>query len=467
MWNWLRKSREVLGMNARNLEFIQGGGSKRARRLVDSKLATKKVLIKAGLPVAKIIGKIKNWQEFSKFDWTALPKSFVLKPNRGLGGEGIMVTFGRRKNGEWVLPQDRSAKLKDIVIRTANILDGDFSLTQTPDIAFFEERIKIHPAFKLYSYKGVPDIRIIVYNKVPVMSMLRLPTRESNGKANLHAGGIGLGIDISTGRTTHAVFKNKMIDYLPGTVIPLRGLQIPEWDELLRIAIESQIASGLTYVGADLALDREVGPIVMELNARPGLSIQNANLAPLKDRLLRVKGLKIKTVKRAIKIAKDLFGGEIEQEIEGLSGKKVVGIIEKIKIKGKTEEILEVEAKIDTGAVFTSIDEGLAIKLGFGAAVDYYKKFNIAPILNQEEINKLSSAGLWQEVAKHEDIVDMAKVASSHGYSYRIEVPVKIWLGEIEIEVVANVINREHLRFPIIVGRRDLKRFLVDPTKNI
>jgi len=280
-------------MNARNLDFIRPGGSKRAKNLVDDKLRTKQMLKKAGLPVAKRIAVIRNRSQFYNFDWDSLPPSFVLKPNRGLGGEGIMVTFGQKKNGKWVLPLDKDADVSDIQLRVSNILDGDYSITSTPDVAFFEERIKIHPTFKLYSYKGVPDVRIIVYNKVPIMAMLRLPTKGSNGKANLHAGGIGVGIDIKTGITTHALQRNKMIEVIPEKKFPIRGIQIPYWNQMLEIAIESQIASGLNYVGVDIAVDREHGPIILELNARPGLSIQVANLAPLKDRLLRVKGLKI------------------------------------------------------------------------------------------------------------------------------------------------------------------------------
>ncbi|HBZ98517.1 MAG TPA: alpha-L-glutamate ligase-like protein, partial [Pseudomonas sp.] len=40
----------------------------------------------------------------------------------------------------------------------------------------------------------VPDIRIIVLMGYPIMAMLRLPTRQSGGKANLHQGAIGVGV---------------------------------------------------------------------------------------------------------------------------------------------------------------------------------------------------------------------------------------------------------------------------------
>jgi alpha-L-glutamate ligase-like protein len=467
MWSFLKKSKGILGMNARNLSFIRPGGSKKAKALVDEKLKTKKFLRKANLPVAKLFFSIQNWQEFNNFDWSRLPDSFALKPNRGFGGEGIMVTFGRKKNGQWVLPLNREATIDDIKIRVGNILDGDYSLASTPDTAFFEERLKIHPEFKLYSYKGIPDVRVIVYNKVPVMAMLRLPTKESSGKANLHQGGIGAGVDILTGLTTRAFQKNKLIEFLPETKIALRGIKIPHWKEILEIAVEAQIVCGLNYVGVDISLDREKGPIILELNARPGLAIQLANLAPLKDRLLRVKGLKIANAEKGIKVAKDLFGGDYEQEIEDAAGRQVVGIIEKVKLIGKNKTEIEVSAKIDTGAGITSIDEDLAIALGYESALNYYKAFNLKEVMTAEEAADLSKKEVWKEIVKHPDIVEVAKTFSSHGASYRMELPLSLTLSGVQFNSNVSVINRKDLKYSMIIGRRDLKRFLVDPNKNL
>lgn len=465
MLNWLKKSNQILGMNSRNLSFIRPGNSKKAINLVNNKLRTKKLLKKHGLPVSGLIGVIKNRKEFYGFDWKSLPASFVLKPNRGLGGEGIFVTFGRKKNGRWVLPLEKDAGVKEVMLRVRNILDGDFSMTNVPDSAFFEERLKIHPAFKLYSYKGVPDIRVIVYNKVPVMAMLRLPTKSSRGTANLHKGGLGLGIDIATGETTFAIQNDRIIDKLPESTLLLRGLKIPYWNEILEIAIQATMACGLNYVGVDIAVDREKGPVILELNAHPGLAIQISNLAPLKDRLLRVQGLKIQTAKKGIKVAKELFGGEAESEIEENTGKKILGIINKIKIKNKKGEWLDLEAKLDTGAGISAIDEQLARQLGFGEAIDFFQSFDIKHLLTKEEVERLSKEEVWKKLIKHKDIVAVVKTYSSHGISYRIEIPLKISLSGKIVSSNASVIIREHLKYPVIIGRRDLKGFLVDPNK--
>ena len=465
MLSWLKKSKQILGMNARNLSFVRPGNSKKKVALADNKIRTKKLLEKHGLPVSKLICAIKQRRDFYNFDWNGLPSSFVLKPNRGLGGEGIVVTFGKKKNNKWVLPNDKEASLADIRYHVSNILEGDYSKTSAPDIAFFEERIKIHPAFKLYSYKGIPDIRVIVYNRVPIMAMLRLPTKHSKGKANLHQGGICVGIDVSSGTTTYAIQHNHLIEYLPDIKLKLRGIKIPNWDEILELAIKATIACGLNYVGVDIAIDREKGPMILELNAHPGLSIQLANLAPLKDRLLRVRGLKIRTAKKGIKVAKDLFGGEIEDEVEGLTGKKILGVVNDIKIKNKAGEWIPVQAKLDTGAGITAIDEEFARQLGFAEAIDYYLGFNIKRVLTKEEVDDLSQRKVWQDLEKHKDIVAVAKIYSSHGISYRMEIPLLIELAATEINLNSSVIIREHLKYPIIIGRRDLKKFLIDPTK--
>lgn len=452
-------------MNARNLRFVRPGASKRNVDLVDDKLRTKKLLEKYGLPVSRLIAVIRSRKEFYKFDWASLPNSFALKPNRGLGGEGIMITFGRKKSGKWALPLDRDASIRDVILQVSNILDGDYSKTGVPDTAFFEERLKIHPAFKLYSYKGVPDIRVIVYNKVPVMSMLRLPTKSSKGKSNLHQGGVSMGIDIASGTTTYAIQHDQLINVLPDLNIPLRGIKIPFWEDILELAGKAAAACGLSYVGVDIAIDREKGPVILELNAHPGLSIQIANLAPLKDRLFRVQGLKIKTVKKGIKVAKELFGGEIESEIEEISGKRILGIINHIKIKNKNGEWIETRAKLDTGAGITAVDEEFARQLGFGEAIAHYESFNIKRVMTKKEVDALSQNKVWMELEKHPDIVAVAKTYSSHGVSYRMEIPLKILLAGVEVSANASVIMRENLKYPVIIGRRDLKKFLIDPSK--
>src|SRR5680860_605741 len=209
MLTLIRKSRGLLGMNSRNLAYIRPSNLKSAIRLADNKLRSKEILFNNGIPVPKVFGVIKNRKDLELFKWADMPKSFVLKPNHGRGGEGIKIIFGQKKDQSWVSTEGKRVTIKDLQNQIMDIFEGFYSLSGIADIAFFEERIQISKTLKPYSYKGIPDIRVIVYNGVPVMAMLRLPTKESGGKANLHLGGIGLGIDVAKGITTNAVQRDQ------------------------------------------------------------------------------------------------------------------------------------------------------------------------------------------------------------------------------------------------------------------
>ncbi len=464
MFDYIKKGHAILGMNSRNLEFIRPCNLKKSKRLADDKLLSKKILFKNNIAVPKMIAKIKSYDELDNFDWTSLPDSFALKPNRGFGGEGILVVYGKKKNsdGVWIRADRSKVTIEDLKTHIRNILDGSFSLSNTPDIAFFEERLLLLKLFKPYSYKGIPDIRVIVYNKVPVMAMLRLPTKDSQGKANLQQGAIGVGIDLATGTTTTAVLgKNKIIEYIPGTRMLLSGLKIPYWKDILTLAVRAQEISGLGFLGADIAIDKIRGPVILELNARPGLSIQVANLAGLKERLERVSGLKIKTVGKGVRVGMDLFGGEIEEELEEISGKKVIGTVEKVKLVGKDGKEIEVEAKIDTGAGLSSIDIELAKELGFKNTIEEFEKLNI-DYENLKNLSKEQREALFINIP---DLIDTAIIHSSHGTSYRPMIKISIIMDGIEIPAKVSMIDRSDLKLPIIIGKRNLSKFLIDVNK--
>lgn len=433
MFEFLEKSGYVLGINARNLTYLQPSNSLRAISIADNKLLSKRILRKAGLPVLETHSIIRRIKELKEFDWTSLPLSFALKPNRGLGGGGILIVYGRRKKfpHPWVKADKKVVQIKDLQSHVLSILEGTFSLAGLPDVAFFEERIKLLKLFKLYAYRGIPDIRIIVYNSVPIMAELRLPTKESGGKANLHLGGIGVGIDMGTGITTTAIQRDHLIEYIPKSRLLLRGLQIPEWKEILKLAIQAQEVSKIGFLGVDIAIDREKGPVILELNARPGLSIQIANLSSLNDRLQRVKGLKIKTISKGVKIAQDLFGGEIEEELEEISGRKIIGINEPIEILDNQRNKYPTMAKIDTGAYRTTICTSLAKKLA----------------INQ--------------------VIGSKKVRGALGIEERPIINLSFVLDKRLVGTEAFMADRSEMKYDIIVGRKDLKRFLVDPDKNI
>jgi alpha-L-glutamate ligase-like protein len=323
----------ILGLNARNLLYLSPYNRDKSIEIADNKLKAKAFLSAREIPVPKLMGSITNKEELYKFNFNKLGNEFVVKPNYGYGGQGIIPISGK-VDQHFIGPRERLYSRDDLIEHIKDILQGQFSLSERPDTAFFEKLIISDDIIGKYSYGGLPDIRIIVHNLVPVMAMLRLPTKESEGKANLHQGAIGAGIDLAKGEITHLLQKGKIIDQLPGGG-NLKGVKIPFWDDVLRIACKCQLASNLGYMGADIAIDRQQGPVLLEINARAGIGIQLANMAPLRKRLEKLEGLEVKTIEKGVRMAKDMFGYSIEKNIKSISGKQVIGIYENLEFLNK------------------------------------------------------------------------------------------------------------------------------------
>lgn len=306
MLSALKHRHAILGINARNLLYLHPYNPAKAVALADDKMKTKAFLSARGVPVAKVFARIEDREQLLAFDFAQLPDECVLKPNYGYGGEGILVLRGRR-NGVFLERGKQTVTERRLREHIEDILDGRFSVNGKRDTAFFEKILTAHSCFAPFRPAGLPDIRLVVFNLVPVMAMLRIPTRLSGGKANVHQGGIGVGIDIARGITTHAFQYSRSIPLLPHGMPP-GGFQLPFWDEMLLIASRIQALTNIGYLAVDLTIDREQGPTLLEVNARAGLSVQIANLAPLRTRLERVRGVAVGSPEKGVRLAKDLFG---------------------------------------------------------------------------------------------------------------------------------------------------------------
>lgn len=473
--------KKILGLNRRNQEYIRPYNPPSAKSIADNKILTKKVLAKEGIKTPQVYKVIRNKKQLEFLDWDSLPKSFVIKPNRGTGGNGIIVFFGKKKKETaWIRPSREAMSKRDIILHIENILEGRFSMGSKSDIAIIEERVKTDPLLKQYSYRGVPDIRIICFNSVPIMAMTRLPTKRSNGTANLHSGAICTGIDIATGITTYsmqmnprALFSDTYEDIETTTDLKvnkkLSGIQIPYWDEILRIALVCQKASNLGYIGVDIALDRDNGPVVFELNARPGLGIQVANKTGLRWRLEKVKDLEIKSIKHGIRIAKNLFGGEVEESIEAISGRKVVNINEKIYLYHSSSKDSEkpkrepFTAFMDTGVLTSRVSKNVASRLGFLSTIKFFNSLDIPKKFNsfkeaQEYIDKNI-----EKLTKDEKILRIAKTIEEDEIVIRpvVVITTKISGDTKDIEMIIT----DNTTSPVALGRADLKGYLIDTSK--
>ncbi|HLF29591.1 MAG TPA: alpha-L-glutamate ligase-like protein [Xanthomonadales bacterium] len=287
----LLKKAGLLGLNRRNGDFILEYNDRRSYPLVDDKVLCKQRLLQQNLPVPDLIGVISLMHQTSHFtDILGHHTGFVIKPAHGSGGDGILVITGRQ--GDYFIDSGgKMVELDALEHHLTNVIGGLYSLGGQPDVAMIETLVHFDPAFSRLTYHGVPDIRVIVYKGYPIMSMSRLPTRRSNGKANLHQGAIGVGIDLATGVTMGGVSGNSAVAVHPDTGAPIAGFQVPGWDKILRMSARCYEAVGLGYLGADIVLDRDLGPLILELNARPGLNIQLANRRGLRHRLEAVDAL--------------------------------------------------------------------------------------------------------------------------------------------------------------------------------
>lgn len=419
--------RGVLGLNARNLLYIKPFNPRKAVAFADDKLKTKAFLAARGIPTARLYARIETRNQLKHFDFKTLPEECVLKPNYGFGGEGIMILKGR-KNGLFLEQGKRPIPEQELREHIEDILDGKFSVNGREDTAFFEKILVPDDSFAPFRPAGLPDIRLVVFNLVPVMAMVRIPTAASRGKANIHMGGIGIGIDIAKGITTHAVQYTKLVDRLPHGA-PVEGIPIGHWEEMLLIASRIQYITNIGYLAVDLTIDQEQGPVLLEVNARAGLSVQIANLAPLRARLQRVEGISVTTPEKGVRLARELFGRKLETSRTATAeeeGRPILG----------TREILSI------------LKDGEVIDVPAIIAPDHERTVFASDLLMQLE---------QQGVIEAEDV----EAPRAEERAFRV----KFTLGGKKIQTVVREGEMPANSVKAVIGRRDLVGFLIDPAK--
>ena len=307
-----RVGREVLGLNRRNQVFMAHLNPPTLVALVDHKSHTKEVLAEHGLPVPETLGRYAHQRDLARLARNvAQHDSFVLKPARGAGGEGVLVVTGR-SDAHLLKASGSPLRVNEVVAHASDIIAGAFSLSQSRDEALLESRLVPDRVLGPFSPGGIPDVRVVVIHGVPVMAMLRLPTVASDGRANLHVGGVGVGIDLPTGRAVYAIWNDKEVAVHPDTQQPLSSLRIPFWSDILLMASRSADAVPLGYFGIDVVVDARLGPVILELNARPGLSIQLANHRGLRPLLARLDAPSLARLNAAARVS---LGIEIAEAV--------------------------------------------------------------------------------------------------------------------------------------------------------
>ena len=295
--HWLfraaRRLREmgILGMNRRNAACILDHNPRAKYPLVDDKLRLHEMCKGLGVASPAIYGVVKTHSQMRLLPSLLKDRDdFVIKPNQGSAGRGVLVVMGRRGQ-DFVRHNDETLTRDDLGQHVSDILSGMYSLGGRPDEAMIQQRVRLHPGFEAIAFQGIPDVRVVLYRNEPAMAMLRLPTKESGGRANLHQGGIGAGVMLETGETHHAVQRNRFVRVHPDTGNEVIGWRVPHWEQVLSMSRKVAEGVGLGYIGVDIVVDREAGPLLLEANARPGLAIQIANGQGLAPRLVAIDEL--------------------------------------------------------------------------------------------------------------------------------------------------------------------------------
>ncbi len=277
-FRWRLSLSGIFGMNRRNVELVYDRNPRHLYRLADDKLLAKEVLAAAGVPVPDNLATAEGLYELGGvLEILEDRGDFVVKPSLGGGGNGILVVGDNLAPGLWRKAGGRELSEDQLRTWLANILFGAYARGALKDRVMVEPRIYPDPVFASLWQDGLCDLRIITLDTRPVMAMVRVPTAQSDGKANLHQGGIGLAVDLDTGRVDRAVCARQALTHHPDSGVSLVGMQLPLWRETLATAVKAARAVPLGFLGVDVVVDRQQGPLVLEINARPGLEIQNVN----------------------------------------------------------------------------------------------------------------------------------------------------------------------------------------------
>jgi alpha-L-glutamate ligase-like protein len=282
-----RRARRVLGLNARNLLYVHSLNPRRHFPLADDKIQMKAALAAASIPFPPTLAVMANLAQVTRAQGLLDSRpDFVIKPARGRQGGGILVVTGR-EGTDYRLAGGRRLGWDSLRQHMGDILFGVHSVGHA-DRVLVEERVRAPAALGALAAEGLPDVRIILLRARPALAMMRIPTRASEGRANLHQGAPGVALRLSDGYAYRATIRGAVAPLHPDSGASLTGFTLPGWPEIIDLARRAAAALPLPYLGVDIVLDEHSGPLVMEVNVRPGLEIQNVNRRGLRQRLERL-----------------------------------------------------------------------------------------------------------------------------------------------------------------------------------
>ncbi len=296
----------ILWANKRYLKYIKPFNPKKEMKLADSKFKTKKLLQDLDIPHPILLDVIKNRKQlkeysFDKFIW----RDFVVKPNKWSKWKWIMICH--MIDEENIKASWNIYNIYEFKKQVADILDWKYSLTLWNDKVLIEEKIIPWDDYDIFCEFWLADIRIITRKLVPVMAMLRYPTKESWWTANIAKWWIWFGIDIWSWKIISMYYDWKI--YKKEFHEKYKNFQnkiIPYWDDILLFSAQIQYFTNIWYLWLDWTISKK-WPNLIEINARAGMEIQLVNGEWLEKRLRKINDMKIASPSKWVEIWKTLF----------------------------------------------------------------------------------------------------------------------------------------------------------------
>ncbi len=436
----------ILGNNARNLLYIKKFNDKKGIRLANNKLQTKDFLSERWIPFAKTYGTISSRKELYEFDFSYLPKkNFVVKPNQWSKGQWVyIVKYIEEEHPESFIQEKKPSpkknkrqylwnkiyhlffqKFEDLSHhhgsyqigntlltdhefrrRLLDILDGKYSMNLGGDKIIIEEKLFAWEFFKEFCEYGLADIRVIVFNLVPVATMLRMPTETSGGKANLAQWWVWLGIEVGSGKITSLLWKNKIYKTkFPKKFIHFQNKKLPYRNDILFLSSKVQYFVNLGYLALDWVITNE-WPKLLEINARAWLEVQKVSNTKLQRVLDKIEDLKIIDPEKWVEIAKTLFTPE-KSDLLWQNKLLYLSQYAKFIIKNKeTEDVFDIIVEVDLNKSGNYLSAKLFDSIKESKRERYIDLYENEIVLKKTRFTKLENLAdnkiiLWNKTASN------------------------------------------------------------------
>jgi hypothetical protein len=140
----------------------------------------------------------------------------------------------------------------------------------------------------------------------------------------------------------------------------------------------------------------------------------------------------------------------------------IIGPVEEVVLSRNSGKKKNALARIDTGADYSSIGENLAKNIGFKRIVKELQ--NLKHIITNPKKNHKPEQELLNSI---KGVKGAILIRSAAGRTRRVLVPLNMELAGKNIRTKVTIIERTHMQYPMIVGRKDLQKgkFIIDPLR--